>query len=75
MTNSVSDTNFSNATVTHSPPTIGNTAGVLFYRVPSQTSALDFSTCTCNLSGLEYFPMSQVNYGNSGGGYSVMVFW
>ena len=54
MTANVSDTNFSNATLTLSPPTTGSTAGVLFYRVPSQTSALDFSTCTCNLSGLEY---------------------
>ncbi len=81
MTANVSDTNFSNANLTLSPPTAANvvpstlyTEGVLFYRVPSQTSALDFSTCTCNLSGLEYFPATQVNYSNSGGGYSVLVF-
>jgi hypothetical protein len=74
MTSAVQDTNFSSSNLTLSPPTSGNTIGVLFYRDPAQTSALDFSTCTCNLSGLEYFPTSQVNYSSSGGGYSVLVF-
>ncbi len=74
MTANVSDTNFSSANLTLSAPTTGSTAGVLFYRVPSQTSSIDMSNCTCNLSGLEYFPTTQVNYSGSGGGYSVLVF-
>jgi len=74
MTANVSDTNFSSANLTLSPPTSGNTAGVLFYRVPTQSSALDFSTCTCNLTGLLYFPTTQVNYSNTGDNYTVLVF-
>jgi hypothetical protein len=74
LTSNVQDTNFSNAILTLSPPTSGNTTGVLMYRNPAQSSALDFSNCTCTLSGLEYFPTSQVNYSSSGGGYSVLVF-
>lgn len=74
MTSNVQDTNFSSAILNLSPMTSGNTAGVLMYRVPSQTAALDFSTCTCNLGGLLYFPTSQVNYSNTGSQYSVLVF-
>jgi len=74
MTQNVQDTNFSSANLTLSAPTTGNTAGVLFYRVPAQNSALDLSTCTCNFSGLLYFPTTQVNYSNAGGGYTVLVF-
>jgi hypothetical protein len=74
MTQNVQDTNFSGANLTLSAPTTGNTAGVLFYRVPTQSSALDLSTCTCNFSGLLYFPTTQVNYSNAGGGYTVLVF-
>lgn len=74
MTANVQDTNFSNANLNLSPMTTGNTAGVLMYRVPAQTSALDFSTCTCNLGGLLYFPTTQVNYSNTGSQYSVLVF-
>ncbi len=74
MTANVSDTNFSSANLTLSPPSSGNTSGVLFYRVTTQSSALDFSTCTCNLAGLLYFPTSQVNYSNTGDNYTVLVF-
>lgn len=74
LTANVQDTNFSNAHLTFSPPTSGNTNGVLLYRNPSQSSALDLSTCTCNLSGLLYFPTTQVNYSNVGGNYTVLVF-
>jgi Putative Flp pilus-assembly TadE/G-like len=74
MTANVSDTNFSNAHLTLSPPTSGNTTGVLFYRVPTQSSALDLSTCTCNFSGLLYFPTTQVNYSKLGGNYTVLFF-
>lgn len=74
LTANVSDTNFSSANLTLSPPTSGNTKGVLMYRVPAQNSALDLSTCTCNLSGLLYFPTTQVNYSNTGDNYTVLVF-
>lgn len=74
MTSNVQDTNFSNAKLTLSPPTSGNTNGVLLYRNPAQSSALDLSTCTCNFSGLLYFPKTQVNYSNVGGNYTVLVF-
>lgn len=75
MTANVQDTNFSGANLTLSSPTSGPTAGVLFYRNPAQSSALDFSTCTsCNFSGLLYFPTTQVNYSNAGGNYTVLIF-
>lgn len=74
MTSNVQDTNFSSANLTLSPMSTGNTAGVLFYRNPAQSSALDFSTCTCSLGGLLYFPTTQVNYSNTGSTYSVLVF-
>ncbi len=74
MTSNVQDTNFGNANLTLSPPSTGTTAGVLFYRNPAQSSALDFSTCTCNFSGLLYFPTTQVNYSNAGGNYTLLVF-
>lgn len=74
MTAAVADTNFSNAHLTLSPPTGGSTSGVLFYRNPAQSSALDLSTCTCNFGGLLYFPTTQVNYSNAGGNYTVLIF-
>ena len=74
MTANVHDTNFSNAKLTISPPSSGSTTGVLLYRNPAQSSALDFSSCTCNFSGLLYFPTTQVNYSNAGGNYTVLVF-
>jgi hypothetical protein len=74
MTNNVQDTNFSNANLTLSAPTTGDWANVLFYRIKTQSSALDLSTCTCSLTGLLYFPTTQVNYSNTGDTYSVLVF-
>jgi hypothetical protein len=74
MTANVQDTNFSGAKLTLTPPTSGSTSGVLLYRNPAQSSALDFSTCTCNFSGLLYFPTTQVNYSSAGGNYTVLIF-
>ena len=67
----VSDTNFSNATLNLTAPTTGNTANILMYRVPSQSSAVDFSTCTCNWGGVVYFPTAKVNVSNVGSNYTV----
>ena len=50
---------FNKATLNLSAPASGNTAGVLFYRDPAQTAAVNFNKCTCNLSGLVYFPTAQ----------------
>lgn len=74
MANGVSDTNFSTATLNLAAPTSGNTAGVLFYRVPSQSSAVDYSTCTCNLTGVVYYPTADVNVSNVGANYTVLIF-
>lgn len=74
MTNGVSDTNFSSSHLTLSAPTTGTTANILMYRVPSQSSAVDFSTCTCSWSGVVYFPTAKVNVSNVGSGYTVLIF-
>jgi len=74
MANGVSDTNFSSSNLTLTAPTTGNTANVVMYRVPSQTSAVDFSTCTCAWTGVVYFPTAKVNVSNVGSNYSVLIF-
>ena len=74
MSANVSNTNFSNTHIALTAPTTGNTANVLFYRVPSQSAAVDFSNCTCNLAGVVYFPTAQVNVSNFGANYTVMIF-
>lgn len=78
MTSSVQDTNFSTAQLTLSACTssCSNNAvsNVLLYRIKTQSSALNLSTCTCLLSGLLYFPTTQVDYSNTGDVYSVLVF-
>ncbi len=65
---------FTGATLNLSAPANGNTAGVLLYRDPAQTSNVSFNKCTCTLGGLVYFPTTQVTYGNVGGSYAVLVF-
>ncbi len=59
---------------TFSAPTTGNTAGVLFYQVPSNSSVVQFNATSASLSGLVYAPNSlgQINAG--GGQYVVLVF-
>lgn len=78
MTQNVQDTNFSTANLTLSACTSSCSNGaiqnVLFYRIKTQSSALDLSTCTCSLSGLLYFPTTQVNYSTTGDQYTVLVF-
>jgi hypothetical protein len=69
MTANVQDTNFSSARLTLSAPTNGNYNGVLFYRPPWQSATINFSTCTCNFTGILYFPTTPVNYADTGGNY------
>lgn len=74
MTSAVADTNFSNARLTLSAPMRGPYNGVLFYRDPSQSSAIDTSTCLCDFTGILYFPTAKVNYGYGGGNYQLLIF-
>ncbi len=67
--------NFNGANINLSPPTTGNTMGVLFYQNPANTSDPNFNGATnATLSGLLYFPTSNVNYNGSSGNYTVLVF-
>jgi hypothetical protein len=52
MTANVQDTNFSGARLTLSAPTSGNYNGMLFYRPPWQSASINFSTCTCDFTGI-----------------------
>jgi Putative Flp pilus-assembly TadE/G-like len=66
---------FAGASVSLSPPTTGNYAGVLYYQVPSNTSDPSFSGSSNNLSGLIYAPGAQnVSFAGASGNYVVLVF-
>jgi hypothetical protein len=66
----------SNGTVSLSPPTPpANTAGVLYYQVPSNSSGIDFNGPNVSMSGLIYSPSTtSANFNSNGGGYVVLVF-
>ena len=74
MSSSVNDTNFSAANLTLAAPITGNTAGVLFWRPGSQSNSVDYSTCVCSLTGMLYYPTSQVNYSSNSGAFTMLVF-
>lgn len=74
ITANVSDMNFSNAHLTLSAPLTGNYGNVLFYRPPAQNAAVNFSDCTCDFTGILYFPTSPVDYVNTGGKYQLLIF-
>jgi hypothetical protein len=74
MTANVQDTNFSSARLTLSAPTSGNYNGMLFYRLPWQSASINFSTCTCNFTGILYFPTTSVDYSDTGGNYQLLIF-
>jgi hypothetical protein len=74
MSSSVNDVNFSSANLTLAAPTTGNTAGVLFWRPGSQSNSVDYSTCVCSLTGMLYYPTSQVNYSSNSGAFTMLVF-
>jgi len=63
-------------TVTLSPPTPpSNTAGVLYYQVPSNSSGINFNGPNVSMSGLIYSPSTtSANFNSNGGGYAVLVF-
>lgn len=62
-----------NATISFSPPTSGNYAGVLYYQVPSNTNEPDFNGPNVNLQGLIYCPGAQINFDGASGKYLVIV--
>jgi hypothetical protein len=64
---------FNGSTETFSAPTTGNTAGVLFYQVPSNKSVVQFNGSTSNLSGLVYAPGALGQINGASGGYLVLV--
>jgi hypothetical protein len=74
LSGNTSDINFSNAKLNLSAPTTGNTADVLFWRPGSQSSAVDYSNCTCDLTGMLYYPTTKVDYSSASGDYALLVF-
>ncbi|MBV9717929.1 MAG: hypothetical protein JOZ77_01300 [Candidatus Eremiobacteraeota bacterium] len=67
--------NFDNQSVSLSPPTSGNEAGVLYYQVPSNTSSINFNGPNVNMTGLIYAPGSTgANFDDQNGNYVILVF-
>lgn len=56
-----------------SPPTTGNYAGVTYFQVPSNTNGINFNASTANISGLVYAPTASMNWNGSQNGYTVLV--
>jgi hypothetical protein len=60
---------------TISPPTTGTYAGVLYYQVPSNTTAPNLSGSSVHFSGLVYAPGANgVNFNGAQGDYTILVF-
>ncbi len=74
MSSNTQDTNFGNCICNLTAPTSGNTANVVMWRTPSQSSAVDISHCTCAWTGALYLPTAQVDVSNIGSTYSVLIF-
>jgi hypothetical protein len=74
MSSNTDDTNFGGARLTLSAPQAGNYKDVLFYRVKSQSAGIDFSSCTCDLTGILYFPTTPVDYTGTGCNYLLLIF-
>ena len=57
------------------PPTSGSYNGVLYYQVPANTKAPDFSGSSINFKGLVYAPTATgVNFDGAKGNYMLGVF-
>lgn len=75
ITSNGSGPNFDNQTVTLSPPTSGNEAGVLLYQVPGNSSSINFNGAAVKMSGLIYAPSTtSANFDVAAGSYMVLVF-
>ncbi len=67
-------TNFNKVdSLTLSPPTTGNYAGVAYYQVPSNSNDVNFNGSSTSISGLIYAPAAAMNYNGSQGGYTVVI--
>ena len=66
--------NLNKAQLSLTPPTSGNTNGMLFYEVPGNANAPNFNNDTSTvLGGVLYFPSAHVNYNGSLNSYTVLV--
>lgn len=61
------------SSLTLAPPSTGNTAGVSYYQVKSNSADVNFNGASTVASGLIYAPSSQINYNNSSNVYTVLV--
>lgn len=74
VTSTGTSVNFNGANLSLTPPTTGNTAGVLYYQAPGNTSNPNFNGTSNNLQGLIYAPSALgVNFNGAAGGYLVLV--
>ncbi|HLY02492.1 MAG TPA: pilus assembly protein TadG-related protein [Candidatus Cybelea sp.] len=74
MSANTNDINFSTAQLNLSAPTSGNTADVLFWRPGAQANSVNYSNCTCDLTGVLYYPTAQVDWSSASGTYALLVF-
>lgn len=66
--------NFNNLTsLTLSPPTAGDYAGIAYYQAPGNSSNINLNGSNSNVSGVIYAPSASMNYNGSLGGYTVIV--
>jgi hypothetical protein len=74
MSSNTSDTNFSDSTLTLSAPQTGHQKDVLLYRVKSQSNSVNFSTCSCDFTGILYFPTTPVDYAETACNRQLLIF-
>lgn len=74
VTQNAGGLNFNGTSLDLSPPTTGDTKGVLMYQEPSDTSGPNFNgAVSATVSGLLYCPTATINFNGSLGAYTVMV--
>jgi hypothetical protein len=67
-------TNFNSVgSISLTPPSAGNYAGVTYYQVPANGSAVNFNASSTHVSGLIYAPGAMLNYNGSWGQYTILV--
>jgi len=75
VTSNATPPDFSSASsAVMTPPTSGNYTGVLYYQVPANTKAPDFSGSSVDWSGLVYAPTATgVNFNGAKGHYTLLI--
>ena len=67
-------TNFNSvSSLTLSPPSTGNYAGVSYFQVSANTTDVNLNGSSTNVGGLIYAPSAQLNYNGSLGQYTIVV--